>query len=60
MTISARIGDLVKVLYQRLQHRASCRCSEVWSGKNFGVVTDALSMMVEAHGCALFVLDCNS
>ncbi|XP_021901280.1 probable alpha-galactosidase D isoform X2 [Carica papaya] len=55
--ISAKISDLATALPRAHLKGASCKCGEVWSGKDFGVVNDSMSMEVEAHGCALFVLN---
>ncbi|XP_073099317.1 alpha-galactosidase [Elaeis guineensis] len=60
MQISARISDLTAVLGSSFISKGSCNCKEVWSGKDFGTVRQTLSMMVEKHGCALFVLNCRS
>ncbi|KAL0925564.1 hypothetical protein M5K25_003914 [Dendrobium thyrsiflorum] len=58
-TLSAKIGDLSKVLSSRFLTNNSCNCSEVWSGKDYGLVEGTLSITVKGHGCALFVLKCN-
>ncbi|XP_038989771.1 uncharacterized protein LOC103709952 isoform X2 [Phoenix dactylifera] len=58
--ISARISDLTAVLGSSFVSKASCNCKEVWSSKDFGTVGQTLSMMVEKHGCALFVLNCGN
>jgi hypothetical protein len=57
--MSAKISDLAKVLPGKNLNGASCECKEVWSGKDFGVTNQSISMAVEIHGCALFVLNCN-
>lgn len=58
--ISARISDVVKAFpSKKLKVDASCSGQEVWSGRDFGVIKDTLSTMVEMHGCALFVLNCS-
>lgn len=57
--ISMRIADLGKVLPSKKFSSASCKCREEWSGKDFGVVKDTVSMQVGIHGCALFVLNCS-
>ena len=58
--ISTNTGDFTRVLPRSLLHRGSCKCSEVWTGKDFGIARQALSMMVEGHGCALFILNRNN
>lgn len=60
MQISARISDLTAVLGSSFAGKGSCNCKEVWSGKDFGTVTQTLSMMVEKHDSALFVLNCRN
>ncbi|KAK9276979.1 hypothetical protein L1049_006518 [Liquidambar formosana] len=57
--ISAKISDLAKALPDRKLNEDSCKCSEVWSEKDLGVVKQSISMAVNVHGCALFVLNCN-
>ncbi|KAG0458215.1 hypothetical protein HPP92_023372 [Vanilla planifolia] len=57
-TISANFGDLQKALGSSV--RTSCKCFEVWSGKDFGAVEGTISIVVDSHGCALFVLNCNT
>ncbi|CAI0464672.1 unnamed protein product [Linum tenue] len=49
--ISAKLSDMAKVL--------PGRNLEVWSGQRYGAVGDPLEMVVEKHGCALFVLTCS-
>ncbi|XAR64480.1 Alpha-galactosidase [Bertholletia excelsa] len=56
--ISAKISDVAKVVHKNL-NQVSCRCKEVWSGKDLGEVNKTISMAVEAHGCALFILNCS-
>ncbi|KAJ6323626.1 hypothetical protein OIU76_011009 [Salix suchowensis] len=56
--ISATISDLTKALPGRSLNATSCHGTEVWSGKDFGKIKDSISMEVEMHGCALFVLNC--
>ncbi|PKA57803.1 Alpha-galactosidase [Apostasia shenzhenica] len=58
-SISATIGDLAKLLDRKFFASSSCRCYEVWTGNELGVVQGTLSMMVASHGAALFVLNCN-
>lgn len=38
----------------------TCTYSEVWSGKEYGVVKETISANVVAHGCVLFVINCKS
>lgn len=57
--ISAKISDLAKVLPRENLISTSCSCKEVWSGKDMGEAKESISMAVETHGCALFVLDCS-
>lgn len=59
MVISAKLSDLFKALPHKSLNQATCISREVWSGKYFGVVNQSLSMAVERHGCALFVLQCS-
>ena len=56
--ISAMISDLARVVPSKKFNGTSCNCKEVWSGKDFGVIKQSISMTVEVHGCALFVLNC--
>ncbi|GER53660.1 alpha-galactosidase/alpha-n-acetylgalactosaminidase [Striga asiatica] len=56
--VSMRIKDLGMVLSDRDFEGASCKCREEWSGKDFGVVKDTLSIKLDMHDVALFVLDC--
>jgi len=56
--ISATISDLTKALPGNNLNATSCFGREVWSGKDFGEIKDSISMEVEIHGCALFVLNC--
>ncbi|XP_061976096.1 alpha-galactosidase-like isoform X3 [Populus nigra] len=56
--ISATISDLTKAFPGRNLNATSCYGREVWSGKDFGEIKDSISMEVEIHGCALFVLNC--
>ncbi|KAG5236188.1 alpha-galactosidase [Salix suchowensis] len=56
--ISATISDLTGALPGRSLNATSCHGTEVWSGKDLGEIKDSISMEVEMHGCALFVLNC--
>ncbi|WCJ38572.1 Melibiase family protein [Euphorbia peplus] len=55
--ISAKILDIGKVIRPG-KSLTSCQSNEVWSGKAF-LVKDSISMEVEMHGTALFVIRCN-
>ncbi|XP_054821332.1 uncharacterized protein LOC129320140 isoform X2 [Prosopis cineraria] len=55
--ISMELSDLVKVLPGT--DFSSCKCKEVWSGKDIVIVEGKLSLAVAKHGCALFVLHCS-
>ena len=55
--ISAQTSDLAKVLPGR--DFSSCEGTEVWSGNDMAIMQGAVSTAVEAHGSALFVLNCN-
>ncbi|XP_017420629.1 uncharacterized protein LOC108330641 isoform X1 [Vigna angularis] len=55
--IYAKISYLGKVLPDK--RIDSCKGKEVWSGKNVITTQGTISMDVEIHGCALFVLNCN-
>lgn len=55
--ISTEMSYLAKVLPGR--DFSSCKCKEVWSGKDIVIVEGKLSMVVAKHGCALFVMNCS-
>lgn len=55
--IYAKTSYLGKILPDR--RIESCKGTEVWSGKNVITTQGTISMDVEIHGCALFVLNCN-
>ncbi|KAF8052030.1 hypothetical protein N665_1625s0005 [Sinapis alba] len=59
-TVSAKISDIAKAL-QNKTHLvgASCKSHEIWSGKEFGPTKDSVTIQVESHGPALFVLQCS-
>lgn len=57
-TISVKMSDLSKGLPYRNSNISSCAGTEIWGGKDYGVIKDTLSIAVEMHGCALFVLRC--
>jgi len=54
--VYAKISDLAKVFPGRRIN--SCQGKEVWSGKNVAITQGTISVDVEVHGCALFVLHC--
>ncbi|XP_060214042.1 uncharacterized protein LOC132641166 isoform X1 [Lycium barbarum] len=54
--MSAKISDITNAIHAK---SSNCRGREVWSAKNLGAIKDSISMSVKAHGCALFVLNCN-
>lgn len=56
--ISAEIADLAKALPPIFLHGSTCKCREVWSGKDLGIIRGSFSMLVAGHGCALLVLNC--
>ncbi|XP_058079032.1 uncharacterized protein LOC131227277 [Magnolia sinica] len=57
--ISAKLKDLAKALPTQYLRKLSCKCTEVWSGKRCKIQKQTLAAVVETHGCALFVLNCN-
>uniref|UniRef100_A0A7N0UNU3 Alpha-galactosidase n=2 Tax=Kalanchoe fedtschenkoi TaxID=63787 RepID=A0A7N0UNU3_KALFE len=57
--ISANLRDLDMALPGRNIKEGSCKCKEIWSGKDLGVVQKSLKTSVNPHGVALFVLNCN-
>ncbi|ESQ32846.1 hypothetical protein EUTSA_v10003806mg [Eutrema salsugineum] len=59
-TISAKISDIAKALQNKQNIQgASCKSHEIWSGKDFGPTKDSVSIQVESHGPALFILRCS-
>ncbi|KAL5718045.1 hypothetical protein ACHQM5_010984 [Ranunculus cassubicifolius] len=56
--MDAKISDLEKVLPGRNLRIGSCRYNEVWTGKDYGVAKEKISLAVAMHGCALVVLKC--
>ena len=56
--ITARISDLEKVLGTAFVRKHSCSCSDVWSGRNLGLVEEEISAAVNPHGCVVFELMC--
>ncbi|KAF5746543.1 hypothetical protein HS088_TW06G00714 [Tripterygium wilfordii] len=55
--ISAQLSDLAKTLPGR--NFNSCKIREVWSEQDLGTTQSLISMDVQTHGTALFVLDCD-
>ncbi|KAF8015652.1 hypothetical protein BT93_H1238 [Corymbia citriodora subsp. variegata] len=57
MTISALVSDLAKALPSRTV--SSCIGNEIWSGTKIDRPTlDSVSISVQSHDCALYVLNC--
>ena len=56
---SAKLSDIAKAFPDENLNLESCKCSEAWSGKDFGVIQDSISVEIETHGCSLFVLNCD-
>ncbi|CAI0390303.1 unnamed protein product [Linum tenue] len=56
--VSTVMSDIATALPWKRAVR-SCRGKEVWSRRNMGVMNHTLSMAVEAHGSAHFVLNCS-
>lgn len=56
-TIYAKTSYLAKVFPDKRIN--SCRGKELWSGKDVITTEGTLSMNVEVHGCALFILNCD-
>ncbi|PON99085.1 Glycoside hydrolase [Trema orientale] len=52
--ISAKISDLAKALPSANLNETSCKYREVWNGKDYGVVNQSISIVVETHGTASF------
>ncbi|XP_075482916.1 uncharacterized protein LOC142523153 isoform X2 [Primulina tabacum] len=61
VVMSMKISDLGKALPGKNFENAYalCKCREEWSGKDFFVVKESLSIEVVSHGCALFILNCS-
>ncbi|CAK9136012.1 unnamed protein product [Ilex paraguariensis] len=57
--ITAKVSDLATVLPGKILNDASCTGTEVWSGKNYGLIKESVSIAVEVHECALLILNCN-
>ncbi|CAM0949326.1 unnamed protein product [Alopecurus aequalis] len=56
--ITARISDLEKVLGTAFVRTRSCSCTEVWSGRNLGILKEEISAAVNPHGSVVFELMC--
>lgn len=54
-----KIADLGKALRGKNINTRSCEGREEWSRKEVAVVNDSVSVQVEVHGSALFVLNCS-
>ncbi|KAL1802240.1 hypothetical protein ACET3Z_030887 [Daucus carota] len=57
-TISVKMSDLSKGLPYSNWTISSCGAYEIWRDKYYGIIKKTLSVAVETHGCALFVLRC--
>ncbi|XP_027365451.1 uncharacterized protein LOC113872246 isoform X2 [Abrus precatorius] len=55
--IYAKTSYLARVLPDKSIN--SCKGKELWSGKDVITTQGTLSMNVEVHGCALFILNCD-
>ena len=60
--ISMKLSDMAKVLpgTNLGSKAAACKGIEVGSGQRFEAVEDSLEMVVDKHGCALFILNCKA
>uniref|UniRef100_A0A0A8XVW8 alpha-galactosidase n=1 Tax=Arundo donax TaxID=35708 RepID=A0A0A8XVW8_ARUDO len=56
--MTARISELEKVLGRTFVRKHLCSCTEVWSGKNFGLVKEEISAVVNSHGSTVFEIMC--
>ncbi|XP_044494170.1 uncharacterized protein LOC123217299 [Mangifera indica] len=56
--ISAKLSDLTKAVHGKNVKTGTCKCREVWTEKDMGVLKETISMEVEMHGSALLVLNC--
>ncbi|KAG2589045.1 hypothetical protein PVAP13_5NG389200 [Panicum virgatum] len=56
--MAARISDLGLVLRRALLRKHLCRCTEVWSGKNFSLTKDEISAVVNPHASMVFEIIC--
>uniref|UniRef100_A0A2P2L072 Alpha-galactosidase n=1 Tax=Rhizophora mucronata TaxID=61149 RepID=A0A2P2L072_RHIMU len=57
--MSAKIADIAKALPRENLTRP-CIGWDVWSGKRIGSAIYSITIEVETHGCALFVLNCHN
>ncbi|CAN1312931.1 hypothetical protein LINPERPRIM_LOCUS28790 [Linum perenne] len=61
--ISTKLSDMAKVLPGRNlegNKAGACKGREVWSGKHYETIEDSIEMVVDKHGCALFILNCKA
>jgi hypothetical protein len=56
--MTVQISDLGKVLRRTFLKEHLCSCTEVWSGQNFGPVTEDISAVVNSHGSMVFEIIC--
>lgn len=56
--VTTRISDLEKVLGRAFVRKHLCSCTEVWSGRDFGLVKDEISAVVNPHGSMVFEIIC--
>lgn len=56
--ITARISDLEKVLGTPFVRKQSCSATDVWSGRNLGLLKEEISAVVNPHGSVVFELKC--
>uniref|UniRef100_A0ACD5Z1K3 Uncharacterized protein n=2 Tax=Avena sativa TaxID=4498 RepID=A0ACD5Z1K3_AVESA len=56
--ITARISDLEKVLGTSFVRKHSCSCTDVWSGRNLGLLKEEVSALVNPHGSVVSELMC--
>lgn len=57
--ISAKVEDFAEVLKGNFSINCSYDGEEIWTGKQFHMLSGTVSMMVEKHGSVLFVLTCH-
>ncbi|KAH7681574.1 Glycoside hydrolase family 27 protein [Dioscorea alata] len=57
--ISAKVEDFAEVLKGNFPSNCSYDGKEIWTGKQFHMLSGTISMMVEKHGSVLFVLTCH-
>jgi hypothetical protein len=56
--LTARISDLEKVLGTSFVRKHSCSCTDVWSGRDLGLLNEEVSAVVNPHGSVVFELMC--